>query len=275
MTTMHPDWQSTDDEASVPVRDANATRAPMKASRFPAAAVGIVAMVGIVAFSFGNIRELLGQLTDPTPDVTITLKADGPDPDSATVAPGQVIRFVNADEIPHVLSSDDLPTDDGSPFETSIIFAGDDNFYAVPSNATAGTYAYISQTNPDFSGQIDIVTTVAASASSISSVEVVAVSSASSVSSIPRLPDPRSSAGPVPLPTSASSVTPSPLPAGVLAVNPHVVGAKTGRSSASAKPGVTQHRPVSTTESGPETWIVLGCAAVAFAMAAKGAFRRA
>lgn len=269
MTSLHPDWQSTDGEQPVPVRSARseATHAPV--SRAPAALVGIALILGVAAFSFGGVRGLLGQLAGPTPDVTIRLTPTGPDPDPAVVEPGNVVRILNEDQIPHVLSSDDLPTADGTPFETPGIFAGGDYVFTVPASAADGTYAYISQTNPEFSGEIIVGIRVAATGSSVSS----AAPQASSVPPLPVIPG--SSAAPLPLPTSSrSSVSPSPLPAGVIAVNPHVVGARSSGSAGSRKPTVTQHKPGSNTESGPETWIVLACAAGALVLASRGAFRR-
>ncbi len=269
MSNLHPHWQSTEDEAPVPVRARAADATHAKVSRVPAAIVGIAIMIGGVAYSFGGVRELLGQLTNPTPDVTIRLTQDGPDPDPATVRPGNVIRFLNEDQIPHVLSSDTLPTPDGEPFVTPIIFAANDYFYTLPLNAPEGTYPFISETNPEFSGEI-VVSLTAGSTSSASSVVVAAP-----VSSVPQLPPSSSSVPAFPLPTSSSSVAPSTLPAGVIAVNPHVVGAKGTGGSSSKKPGVTQHKPTANAESGAETWIILACGAIALAFAARGAFRRA
>lgn len=272
MTSMHPHWQSTEGEEEVLVRAKTAGPTHATVSRAPAAVVGILLMIGIVAFSFGGVRAILGQLANPTPDVTIRLTQDGPDPTPATVKPGQVIRFVNEDQIPHVLTSDTLPTSDGAEFVTTAMFAGTDFFYVVPSGIPDGEHDYISETNPEFSGQIVIsATAVAASSSSAVAAPIVA----SSASSIPPLA-PVSSATPVPLPTqSSSSVATTPLPAGVIAVNPHVVGTKATGASSSKKPGVTQHKPTKNAESGPELWLLFGCAAVALAVVAKSAFRKA
>lgn len=271
MSDLHPHWQSTEGERSVPVRTGPASAAPhAKVSRLPAAIVGIAIMIGGVTYSFGGVREILGQLTNPTPDVTIRLTQDGPDPDPASARPGNVIRFINEDQIPHVLSSDTLPTSDGKPFVTPIIFAASDYFYTLPLNTLEGTFSFISETNPEFSGQI-VVSLASEPASSASSVSV-----SLPISSVPQLPPSPSSVPALPLPASSSrSMQPSPLPAGVIAVNPHVVGAKGTGASSSKKPGVTQHKPTTNAESGPELWIMLGCAAAAIAYTAKGAFRRA
>jgi plastocyanin len=263
---MDPRWQSTDDERVVPVRSAAATPAGRRVSRAPAAIVGIALILGAAAYAFGG--DLLGQLTNPTPDVTIRLTPTGPDPEPAEVRPGQVIRFVNEDQIPHVLSSQTLPTPDGKPFVTANMFAGGDAFFTLPVDAPEGAYPYISETNPQFSGTI-VVGTAAVTASSASS----EAASAQAVSSVP--PTPASSVAPLPLPASSRSASAAPLPAGVIAVNPHVVGGKGPGTATSAKPGVTQHKPTSNAESGAETWIIVACAILAVALASRGAFRRA
>ncbi len=133
---------------------------------------------------------------------------------------------------------------------------------------------YISETSPDLSGEI--VIEIAAAAASSASVAPVVTSEASSIpalaiSSVPQLP---LSSTPIFPPQAATSsiASQSPLAAGVIAVNPYVVG-RTG-TTASRKPGVTQHTPTGNTESGPAVWIVLACSAVALYLATKGAFRK-
>lgn len=264
MTSMHPHWESTEDEHVVPIRSKNDERRPIRVSRAPAAAVGIALMVGAVSYAYGGLGDLIGQLTNPTPDVTVNLKQDGPDPTPATIKPGQTIRWVNDDQIPHVLTSTTLPTSDGKPFSTPSMFPNDDAFYTAPASATEGSYDYISQTSPDFSGQI-VITTASATPSSASSAAVAAASSSPVVTQPPAAPA-------VPLPTQqSSSIAPNPVGANVIAVNPHVVGAK---SSSSKKPGVIEHRPSKQTETGPGVWIVLGCSVAALYVGTRGAFRK-
>lgn len=267
MTSMHPHWQATEDEDAVPVRVRTEAVTPVRVSRAPAALIGVLLMIGFAAVWFGGVRELIGQLTNPTPDVTIKLTQDGPEPASATVKAGQVIRFLNEDQIPHVLSSKTLPTANGVPFASPGIFAGSDYFYTVPASAPDGTYEYISETSPEFSGTIVLSSApAAASASSIPAVTPVAAAS-----SVPTA----ASAVPLPVAASSSSAAPSPLTAGVIAVNPYVVGKKSAGAPSSKKPGVAQHKPVKNAESGPEIWLAIGCGAVAIAFAAKEAFRKA
>ena len=92
MTSMHPHWQSTEDEQIVPVRSKTNDRRAIRGSRAPAAAVGIALMIGVVSYTYGGLGDLIGQLTEPTPDITVNLTQDGPDPTPATIKPGQTIR---------------------------------------------------------------------------------------------------------------------------------------------------------------------------------------
>lgn len=260
MTPMHPHWQSTDDERDVPVRvRASATPAGNRVSRLPAAIAGIALMLGIVSFSLGGLRQVLGQLTDPTPDHTIHLTQDGPDPASINVQAGEIVRFVNDDQQPHFLSSDTLKTDDGEPFESSSIFPNEDFFYTVPAGTTPGSHEYISEASPEFLGTIVVVDPTASSASSTSA--VIAPSSATSSafsfpSSVPAFPG-----------HTGSSSSMAPLGAGVIAVNPYAVGTK-------PLAAVTTHKPTKNVDTGPEVWIVLGSSAALLWAATKGAFRR-
>lgn len=278
MTPMHPHWQSTEDEQQVPVRVKDAGQpavAAPRATRASAAVVGILLMAGVVVYTFGGIEAMLGQLTNPTPDVTIRLTQDGAVPPVATVRAGQVIRWLNEDQIPHVLSSETLPTEDGSPFVSTAIFSNTDYFYTVPLTAENATHAYISETSPDLAGEIVIgdgavpAATGSTATSSSSSAPVLSAPTSSAA----ELPIPSSSAVPLPLPTqssSSSSVAAQPLPANVIAVNPYTVGKKPGSS---AKP-VTQHKPTKNAESGPAVWIAFAVSAAAIVIVTRRAFRR-
>lgn len=255
MTAIHPHWHSSDDEHVIPVRvKQSGKKTDARVSRVSAALVGIMLLLGFAKYSFGGIRNFIGQLTNPTPDITIHLHQDGPDPSPAIVRPGNILRFVNDDAIPHILSSETLPTESGSPFSTPGIYAGNDFFITIPVDALDGMHEYISETNPEFSGQIIIDSSAGTANSSSASIETPVIPS----SSAPLLP-----------PSQRSSVT-APLAAGVIAVNPHVVGAT---SSASKKPNVTAHKPLKNTESGPAVWIAGICAVLAISLTAKRAVR--
>ncbi len=271
MTSMHPHWESTDDEQIVPVRSKAPARQPIRVSRAPAAAVGIALMIAAVTYSFGGLDTLIGQLTNPTPDVTVSIKQSGPDPSIVTIKPGQTIRWINDDQIPHVLTGESLPTADGKPFSTPAMFPDSDAFYTAPAAGPEGTYDYISETSDQVAGQIVISNaSVAEASSSSSSTEII----------VPEAPIPQvqpvssSSSAPVQLPAQSSSVAPSPVGANVIAVNPYVIGTKKTSSTSSKKPGVTEHKPTKQTETGPAVWIVLACSVAALVLATRGAFRK-
>jgi plastocyanin len=223
-------------------------------------------MVGVVAYAFGGLDNLLGQLTNPTPDVTVRIKHDGTEPQIATIVPGQTVRWINDDQIPHILSSDTLPTGDGKPFNTVAMFPASDAYYTAPLTATEGAYEYISQTSPEVAGQIVI------SATALS----VPTSSSAPLSSTPSSVIPTQSSSSQSTTTLPTQAPPSPpsfnaLEGNVIAVNPYVVGTKPGSTR---KPGVTEHTPTKQAESGPAIWIVLGCSAALVFFASRGAFRR-
>ena len=269
MTPMHPLWQSTDGEEPVPVHASKDTRRAQRVSRTPAAIVGITLMVGAVAYTFGGLNDIIGQLTNPTPDVTVRITHGGSEPSIATIAPGQTVRWINDDQIPHILSSDTLPTGDGKPFNTVAMFPASDAYYTAPLTAPEGSYDYISQTSPDVGGSIVIATTASSSSASsfstnTSSVNIVTATATSSTSNQPTTTLPTK-----PTPPSSTSLTT--LQANVIAVNPYVVGTKPGSTR---KPGVTEHTPKTQTASGPAVWIVLGCSAAFVFFATRGAFRR-
>lgn len=252
MTSLHPHWQSTEDEQPVTVRARSTTPRGAHASRMVAAVVGMAVMVGIGFATFDGWPHFLGQISNPTPDITVHITGDGFAPLSVRVRPGQTIRWVNDDQIPHILGSDDLPTEDGHAFESPGLFNGSDFFYTIPESATAGTYTYISQTATDVNGTIVIestTTAVSSSTASIAPAPAIVHSSASSSRS-----------------TTIVETTPS------IAVNPHVVGTATSRGSTQAT--VTQHRPVANVESGPAMWIVMGLSVATIVIVTRKAFER-
>ncbi len=277
MSDLHPHWQATDGESPVPVRVKTVSnkRAAVNVSRMPAATVGMLAVVATAFFALGGRDLLTGQVALPTPDVTIRITQDGPVPPSAEIRPGQTIRFVNEDQIPHVLTSDTLPTDDGQSFSSPGLFTNEDYFYTVPANAPAGTHDYISETEEEVTGEIVIVIS-AATASSASSAAVVLqpvsstpAASANPISSVPVFV-PASSTPSFPQPTPSSVAVQ--LPGDILAVNPYVVG-RTG-SSGSRRPSVTQHTPNANAQSGPALWVAGIASVLAIFVATRGAFRK-
>ncbi len=268
MKSVHPSWQSTEDEQPVHVHARTTPKAgAQKISRVPAAVVGIALMLGVVVYVSGGMEEILGQLTpDPEPDMTVVLTQDGVLPSEITVQPGHIIRFLNNDDQPHILTSETLPTSDNEPFQTSNMFEGEDFFYTVPLGSPDGTHHYISEASEDIEGDITIGADPFAESSSESSIASAVFSEASSSSVAAALP------------TSTMSRASVPTVAGsVLAVNPYVVGGPNPRptGSTSIKPMVTQHKPTKNTESGPTLWIAIACGAGALAYVTRKALKEA
>ncbi len=281
MTTLHPHWQSTDDsnERSIPVRITKKEshspspvcdhRSPVRASRHPAALVGIFLffIAGAAALQGYGLFGLGGQVSQNA--VTIDLTANGASPVTVTVTPGTTITWSNDDTIPHVLSSGTLPTTDGAPFVTSAIFPGSNTHVLIPLTATPGAYAYISETSDMVSGQIIVqaadtsvfetpVTTmpVTTVSSSSSSVRAVVASSALSVE-------------------AASSV--ATVAGGQIPVNPYTVGSGNIPLPDRQQPGqhaaASDHIPDVMPETGSATWIAILLAVLAVLFVTRSAFR--
>lgn len=213
-------------------------------------------------YTFGGLELIQGQVTPAVdPDFSIRISAIGLDPDSITVRPGDIIEWVNDQQIPHVLSSETLPTESGRPFETHALFNADTFIYTIPQNAISGTHEYISETSEDIVGEIIIIG--ADAQGSVSSAPILeAMSSASSITAV----------------SHTSSIDSSPLPAGILAVNPYVIGTvgsvNTGGSTSRA-PVVTQHKPVTNTNSGPAVWIAFAASTAGLFYITRKAFQKA
>lgn len=266
MTTMHPHWQATEDDDSVvlPVDSMSAVTVQeaviskpvtvRTASRKPAAILGILMVLGIGYAAMGGEFSLPGQVAANS--VSVTLTADGADPESLNVTPGMTVEWKNEDTIPHVLSFENLSSN-GKPLETSPIFPGSTSTMLVPTTAKPGTYAYLSKTS-DLSGEI----VIAAAVSSRSSASAAAVT-ASSVSSKEIQP-------PVePFPQETASV--------VLPVNTHTIGSPNQKpveplhTGAPLKP-VTQHKPITNAASGPANWVLIGITTIVVLIATRRAF---
>lgn len=278
MTNMHPHWQSTDgDEQAVRItsvqknklhaheRDVHAS--PVRASRRPAAIAGI-AMILIAGFfgmgGIGSIQSLLGQAST---SVTVQITSNGTDPETVTVSPGETITWTNNDTIPHILSSDTLPTSDGQPFMTSAIFPGASTHFLVPPTAPAGMYAYISKTAQNISGHI-VIQGSAMAQTSVASVSMQQASSAAfipPVTAVSSVPDMMQNTS-VPALTSSEQAqlggTTTPVPANVIPENPHTVSTAsslpTRQQPGTQKPAVTAHTPTGEPATGPDVYVVIG-----------------
>ncbi|HVW67014.1 MAG TPA: hypothetical protein VHA78_04790 [Candidatus Peribacteraceae bacterium] len=292
MTSLHPQWQSTDDDeravriTSVDHRQresASASKTAVRASRKPAAIAGIALMLAIGFFWSGglsNIQSLLGQAAT---SVTVTITPNGINPETISVAPGETITWTNGDTIPHILSSDTLPTSDGSPFMTSAIFPNASTHFLIPLNAQPGTYEYISKTAQNVSGHIIIQGTSAASASQ----PTVPQEQSSAAAIIPPLATASQpsdafqntsfSGVPASGATQFSSSSAAAAATGVLPDNPHTVGAQPSLparpQAGSTTASITSHTPASEPATGPDVDIVIGLSVAALLWMSRKAFR--
>lgn len=281
MTTLHPHWQSTDDadDRAVPIRirsakktprsampdhdDASSgVRSPVRAARRPAAFAGIFLffIAGAAALQGYGLFALEGQVNPP--GVTVRLSPSGAVPVTITVEPGSTITWTNDDTIPHVLSSETLPTDDGKMFVTSAIFPGSSTHILVPLNAETGAYPYISKTSDTVSGQI-IVKSGVDMEPYVPPVAVVSPASSSA-------------------PSSSSVAFSNPetvMPAATITqvpVNPYTVGsgnAPLPERQAAGNPSISAHTPFSTPETGPAVWIAIVSTLGLLLLLTRGAFR--
>ncbi|UPA23114.1 hypothetical protein K8942_02780 [Candidatus Peribacteria bacterium] len=274
MTTLHPHWQSTDDsdEQAVPVRikqsQTDSERMPVRAHRRPAAFAGIFLffLAGVAALQGYGLFSLGGQVNPSS--ITVHITENGADPVTITVQPGSTITWTNDDSIPHVLSSDTLPTDDGKPFVTSAIFPGSSTHILIPLTATSGAYPYISKTSDIVSGQILIQGGVQMDPYVPSD---IVESSSSSSSTSPVVVTPVAS--------SAASLSPAAPVATVtqVPVNPYTVGSGNmplpDRQPSGQSPAVSNHTPFSTPETGPAVWIAVVLTTVVLLIVTRKAFR--
>ncbi len=294
MTNLHPHWQSTDDsdERHVPVRIATSKKTPEKiavtthgvsqrkpilASRRPAAFVGVLLCIIAGAATFQGLNNFTGQVNSSS--ITVHIREKGADPVTITVQPGYTITWTNDDTIPHVLSSDTLPTVDGKPFTTSPIFPGSSTHILIPASASPGAYPYISKTSDTVSGQI-IVKNAAAPEPAATSIPASPVTTTPTPSSVPDFV-PFAETTPtadISLPTDSNSVAETPIvSASTLPVNTHTIGSgevplpdrQTGRNT----PAITQHVPHSAAETGPEVWITVLMAIGALLVVTRKTFR--
>lgn len=296
MSTLHPHWQETDDADDRRVRvTAKATkseaqsalpssppRVAQQASRRPAALTGIALFLiaGVAAFQGFNQLSIGGQVSAPT--VNVHLRSTGADPVTITVQPGSTIIWTNDDAIPHILSSETLPTVDGKPFVSSSIFPGSSTHILIPLNAKLGAYAYISQTAQTISGQILIkdvaptqnptpVTTTTTQASSVPTTPAPTLSAQSSIAATP------SQQAALPTDTSTPE-TPAPT-ASMIPVNPHTVANSPSlpERQSPGDPAISKVRthPKSAPATGPEVWVTIGLSVGALLFLTRRSFGRA
>lgn len=255
MSTMHPHWQAEDESQERPVRITTKSKnAPVRASRRPAALTGI-ALFALIGFSLiQGFSSLRGQLSN-SPNL-IHIKQESVDPTTITVQPGDTVTWVNESTIPHILTSDSLPTANNKHFETSPLFQGNSTRLLIPLNASPGTYTYISKTSKNISGQIVISTGPATSP---------AVTPTPNPNPSPINPSAIPPAM-IPAPVTNSPSVPNPNPnqnptSPAIPQNAHTVGNGENplppRQTGGQAADIVSHMPSEQTETGPAIWITI------------------
>lgn len=268
MTNLHPHWQTTDsDEESVPVRiasiDAQEASSPAPsvpaASRMPGAVIGVLLFLGIGFAMFQGVYSFMGQVTTERLEIIIT--EAGLEPSVATASPGQTIVWINESSIPHILTSETLPTDNEKTFETAAIFPGAEGEYEVPLNSQNGTHDYLSRTSGVIAGQIIIDTNEqeSSSATSVESSSIASIQSSSTMSE-PEIPE---------YTYSSQAYT------GDIPRNPYTVGTTSQYGTTNSQPAaqVNQHRPTSQPETGTAEWTIVLMGLIAIAVVRRLAMR--
>jgi len=281
--SLHPHWDTTDDD-ELPVRITD-TSAPQKtkkhaevviprATRSPAAFVGVALFLVAGTALFMGANKLLGQIA--ADDIEVVITQNGIEPSVITVAPGETIVWKNEAGIPHILRSETLPTEDGTPFNTTAIFPQAEFSYTIPLSATAATHDYISGTAENITGQIiieeqvsmpeqpqeqmpPVLTQIESSSSSASS---VSLSNTIEYANTSDAFEAESS-------SSASSVSiEAQVTPGVIPQNPNTVGNGTVPLPPRQQPNtpvtqtplrpaaVTQHMPSTNAQTGMELWVL-------------------
>ncbi len=252
MSDLHPHWDTTDSsEQPVPVRikakprvAPPSTKKPPQVNRFPAAIFGIIAIAAAGFVVFDGMDLLQGQTVIDATDVHIS--ATGLDPAEVMIQPGESIRWMNDDAIPHILASDMLKDEDGETFETTAIFPGSDHVFTVPAGTLPGTYDYESRTSPSINGMIKVALPQTFPAVTQSRSSVAAMPMSQAASSIAALPV---------VPSSASQAAVA--SAGGIPTNPYALS-NTNYSAASTNPvaaTVTTHRPANQPSTGMGLWM--------------------
>ena len=177
MSNIHPDWQAEEGDQDVPVHEKEQPQvepdAPIEegntVSRSPAAIVGMLAVLASGYVFFQGVESLTGQASVGG-ERTVEINADGLNPLVLEVEHGETIRWINNQEVPHIIESDTLCSDTGFCLRTNTLFEGDSDNFTITQDMASGTYDYFSSISGDINGQIVIVTTATDDYVDISSV---------------------------------------------------------------------------------------------------------
>ena len=155
-SSLHPHWHSTDtEEVSVPVHASKNHGEPTRryAVRHPAAIVGVLLVLGLGMIFIHGVQELRGQ-AGASP-VIIRITPDGLDPQDVSLSPGQTMIWRNEQDVPHILTSDALPVEEGT-LSTPHILPGTDFSTRIAPDALPGNFTYVSLTAENITGTVTI-----------------------------------------------------------------------------------------------------------------------
>ncbi len=167
MSTLHPNWQS--EEAEVPVRSAKTQSSNCNPaiefpsvtsiSRKPAALMGILLVASLGLAYFHGFSSLRGQVAnDP---FVIHITETGIEPRNLTVAKGDEVRWINEDDMPHILESVTLCNAGTDCLSTSTLFPGEEASYVIPMDLIPGVYGYHCTIESHVKGEFTVVDEVA------------------------------------------------------------------------------------------------------------------
>ncbi|MDD5751518.1 MAG: hypothetical protein PHS73_03285 [Candidatus Peribacteraceae bacterium] len=150
MTDLHPNWQATDaDGDPVPVRapapeapapEPDAPDAVQPMTRQPAAIAGILLVISLGMALYYGRSVLIGATAPGT--ITIRIQDTGFLPQSARLAQGDTVTWVNETARTQALASDELCTTERACLSTGTIAPGGSASRTITADFSAGTYRY-------------------------------------------------------------------------------------------------------------------------------------
>ena len=164
MSNIHPNWNTTSNSGPTKITVENEAHqnkttktekktvhpvAGITVSRKPAAIVGI-AVVLCSAIGLFQSSSLTGQVSDD--EIVIRITEEGFKPEQVLASPGQVLRFINYDAIPHRVRGKRIcdGDDDDVCLDIESLFPGASATFTVPEELKEDTYNIKSRTKDEF-----------------------------------------------------------------------------------------------------------------------------
>lgn len=140
MNSIHPAWQSEDDE--VPVRIVN-----REISRRPAAIVGMVLVIAAGFILFDGADSLTGQVTEDTPvsGPSIYITDTGFSPSTLEVLLGETVTWISQTQFPLTITSDILCSDNNFCLQSEELTNGQTHTFSITQDMAPGQYIYFTK----------------------------------------------------------------------------------------------------------------------------------